>query len=780
MTVEHDGDKMAEETSHLHIIDSREESTVRYHDRSSGSRRIVNNETTAQNITAKFRSAASSLKTGQLVKDAYFTLFEAVGALEIMDPKMDSGYLAPGETLDDDYDVLRHLEPEEVIGIMDQLICFEMAWHKGHPLSQSLFTSSYIDKLLWPEPKVLREASFIRDGRTASENQLLHLVLRGYCLALLKTCDFVLGTIVKEHYYEEEDFVSNLYHRNLLSNFEAADIESLLEDSIAYIGREELKTREIRTALASRLEFRKAFLLAVKPKVILHGLDPSTLWDSCLQLLPKLLSTKNLGVAVNTSFSSKIQRRLASSVPPRPIVEIGFDESYLYLTQLCQNGKEVHRVSNHPDGGDWMNFVMSFQSRTPLPSVYIRCLLQSLIEDEVRNEGVTSIKRFVFNDLGQIVLPANMLIDPANDLVEAPHDPRFQIARKMEAFVLRAAEFYLEIFRALCMNRSRMRRMLCHLILDWDGLQLDAEVLDIELRFNTKEEPMRQTATANEEMWSFPLSSWAYYHKLHQMEWIVQLGFELDIYQPDELGGMYWYLQHLASTRLQHLERIRMFTTRAFRRFSKPSSKTSAAFSRSFSFLDFAVLEASAIQSFADGLSCLYSCLTYLNLLPSSFQPFPYSTQSLRYSLRMRPFLPLSLPEVPSYPEFSSLVSLRTPETTDVQDCNASKDEIKEQALSILDVADQAMKAARKEWDAISKTDPQTARCLGCEDWWKASVRNVVRGCIAGNIAVATAKKGLMAPSGNDRNITDVLRVELPEKEKRYHAWWIVPSISVQ
>lgn len=81
-----------------------------------------------------------------------------------------------------------------------------MAWHKGHPLSQSLFTSSYIDKLLWPEPKVLREACFVRDGRTAPENQLLHLVLRGYCLALLKTCDFVLGTIGKEHYYEVSVF----------------------------------------------------------------------------------------------------------------------------------------------------------------------------------------------------------------------------------------------------------------------------------------------------------------------------------------------------------------------------------------------------------------------------------------------------------------------------------------------------------------------------------------------------------------------------------------------
>lgn len=43
-----------------------------------------------------------------------------------MDPKMDSGYLAPGEVIDDDYDVLQNLQPEEVIGIIDQLICFEV------------------------------------------------------------------------------------------------------------------------------------------------------------------------------------------------------------------------------------------------------------------------------------------------------------------------------------------------------------------------------------------------------------------------------------------------------------------------------------------------------------------------------------------------------------------------------------------------------------------------------------------------------------------------------
>ena len=37
-----------------------------------------------------------------------------------------------------------------------------------------------------------------------------------------------------------------------------------------------------------------------------------------------------------------------------------------------------------------------------------------------------------------------------------------------------------------------------------------------------------------------PLSVWAKGHKIRQMEWIVQMGFELDIYHIDEMAGMYW------------------------------------------------------------------------------------------------------------------------------------------------------------------------------------------------------------------------------------------------
>lgn len=39
---------------------------------------------------------------------------------------MDSGFLEPGETMEDEYDFSQSLLPEEIIGIIDQLLCHEV------------------------------------------------------------------------------------------------------------------------------------------------------------------------------------------------------------------------------------------------------------------------------------------------------------------------------------------------------------------------------------------------------------------------------------------------------------------------------------------------------------------------------------------------------------------------------------------------------------------------------------------------------------------------------
>ncbi len=39
---------------------------------------------------------------------------------------MDSGFLAEGEAFEDTFDVLEELLPEEVVGLMDQMLCHEV------------------------------------------------------------------------------------------------------------------------------------------------------------------------------------------------------------------------------------------------------------------------------------------------------------------------------------------------------------------------------------------------------------------------------------------------------------------------------------------------------------------------------------------------------------------------------------------------------------------------------------------------------------------------------
>lgn len=140
---------------------------------------------------------------------------------------MDSGLLRPGETLTDDYDPLSPLLPEEVLGIMDQLLCYEMAWHQGYPLSQTLLTSIHIDRLLWPEPKTLDEAQLFR-SEGSGKHSPLHELLRAYCIALIRCSDLVIQRVTSRDYFEEEDFSTHTYNRELLRRIPLAEIQGAM------------------------------------------------------------------------------------------------------------------------------------------------------------------------------------------------------------------------------------------------------------------------------------------------------------------------------------------------------------------------------------------------------------------------------------------------------------------------------------------------------------------------------------------------------------------------
>ncbi|RAL15298.1 N-alpha-acetyltransferase 35, NatC auxiliary subunit [Aspergillus homomorphus CBS 101889] len=751
--------------------------------------RAVTQSAVPRDITDDFTTAASKLRTGQLVKDEYFTLFEAVGALEIMDSKMDSGYLGPGETnaqaLEDDYDLMRELAPEEVLGIMDELLCHEMAWHMGHPLSQTLFTSLYLDRLLWPVPKTLEDAHFLRGQSQINQEvpEIVHTVLRAYCLALVKSCDFVHARVTTEYYFEEEDFVTQLYNRTLLSQFDSKQFYDLLDRAVRWIDEQTgIVSEKVAKAIKARLLFRREFLWGLEQDIEVIETRFAEQFRNCLSHLDFLSESTVLGREVPESFSWKIQRKLASTVPPRPMVKISFEDALAHLKRLCQDAVDLLEILDYRGPYNLKVLIWTLLSRKPQPSVYIRSLVQSLIVSNRTILGAVPAKQFLYDELEQIVLPSSILLQASADEIEVPSDPRFQIAQHMDVFTKRFSQPFVDTFRSACLNRCRIRRTVCHTLVDWDNLQMEAEDLDEQLRALSNEPPLK--LANGDTTYSYPLSSWAYHHKLSQFRLILQLGFELSIYSPEELPGMYWYLSHICSTHLGHIDRIRTFTVAtAKRNLTDLAAKKRGAFERhtvlqrSIRLLERLTTQIVAVDAFAISLHALYVLLARHCILPTTSSAQAYSSDRLRYEIRMKPFLQIALPELVPYDEYRREAILE-----------GDSDD------TVLERATKAISEARKAWEAtlangafIHDSDEKHSPALAIEDDWKRDIKDTMRACIGASIAIETVKKALRAQAesrkreGEPQSFQPVhLRVAIPEvgSKARWHDWWVVPQVS--
>jgi N-alpha-acetyltransferase 35, NatC auxiliary subunit len=67
-------------------------------------------------------------------------------------------------------------------------------------------------------------------------------------------------------------------------------------------------------------------------------------WQDTSSQLLFLKDSHNLAKPVSESFSAKIQRRLASTVPPKPMVELSFDDAFEKMTQMCKDCQEAVRI----------------------------------------------------------------------------------------------------------------------------------------------------------------------------------------------------------------------------------------------------------------------------------------------------------------------------------------------------------------------------------------------------------------------------------------------------
>ena len=93
------------------------------------------------------------LSLGELVHDESFGLFEAMSAIEMMDPKMDAGMMTSGGSCRRPpltYATAQaggHLDTSgnsDLIGVYDQTLACLVTWLEGHSLAQTVFTNLYL------------------------------------------------------------------------------------------------------------------------------------------------------------------------------------------------------------------------------------------------------------------------------------------------------------------------------------------------------------------------------------------------------------------------------------------------------------------------------------------------------------------------------------------------------------------------------------------------------------------------------------------------------------
>jgi len=136
--------------------------------------------------------------------------------------------------------------------------------------------------------------------------------------------------------------VTQLYNRQLLSDFDEGEILKLLAQAMSWLDNQrDSISEETIAALKTRLQFRELFFEAVAVDLDIIKDRSTERWEQCTMMFPLLTASRTVGKAVEEAFSVKIQRKLASTVPPRPIVKTSFEVALRHLARLCQDGKDV-------------------------------------------------------------------------------------------------------------------------------------------------------------------------------------------------------------------------------------------------------------------------------------------------------------------------------------------------------------------------------------------------------------------------------------------------------
>ncbi|XP_049618251.1 N-alpha-acetyltransferase 35, NatC auxiliary subunit [Syngnathus scovelli] len=613
-------------------------------------------------ITHDFKSSCKELSLGELLHDKLFGLFEAMSAIEMMDPKMDAGMIGNQvnrKVLNFEQAIKEHtikvkdLSLPELIGIMDTCFCCLITWLEGHSLAQTVFTCLYVHN-----PDLIEEPA-----------------LKAFALGILKICDIAREKVNKAAVFEEEDFQAMTYGFRMANNVTDLRVTGMLKDVEDELQRKVKSTRSRQgeqrnpevelehqqyLALFNRIKFTRLLLTALiaftKKETSSVG-EAQKLVAQAADLLSAIRSSVQYGIQsqndttkgdhpIMMGFEPLVNQRLLPPTFPRYAKIIKREDMVAYFGKLIERIKTVCDVINTTNLHGILDFFCEFSEQSPC--VLSRSLLQTtFLIDNKKVFGTHLMQDMIKDALRYFVSPPVLSY-------KCCLFNNHQAKDYIDSFVTHCSRPFCSLVQIHGHNRARQRDKLGHILEEFATLQDEAEKVDAALHsLLVKYEPQRQHLAF--------LGTWILYHNLRIMIQYLLSGFELELYSMHEYYYIYWYLSEflyawlmstLSRADASQIAEERILEEQVKGRSSKKSKKKKKV--RPLS------KEITMSQAYQNMCAGMYKTMVALDMDGKVRKPqFELDSEQVRYEHRFAPFNSVVTPPPVHYIQFKEMSDLK-------------------------------------------------------------------------------------------------------------------------
>lgn len=480
------------------------------------------------------------LNLGELVHEQMFGLYEAMAAIELMDPKMDAGMIGNKkkiykfeEMVEKKLIKIDGFTNEELIGIIDDTYSSMVTWLGGHSLAQTLFINVFLHN-----PMIICDKT-----------------LQTFCIVILKISDMIINFIVTAKIYEEEDFQIKNYGFDLCTNVNISKIIpkiKLIEDEIRakmekYPKDNKNEHRNLYEALLVRIKFTKHFFLcfytfkkylnvqnSISSKELILQLTENL--NHCEKLFHDWIKTIDYGIKPDDNsltenniqnyptiigFEPLINQRLLAPSFPRYSKLKPRLESVSYLKEFLERIKKMLKLKENENFIDIIRFFNYYSIQKSSCVVSRSLLLLFYMPKPNLIFGETEFLKIIKDSCKHFILPPSLSGKITLDS---------NIKEIVDTFFQRCLLFFQNIVNIYGHNRASQRGKLAHLLTDLSIITEECSTIEQYL---------------NNSSFCDYLHVWIIFYKYYLMSQYLLSGFELELYNVHEYGYIFFELEHI-------------------------------------------------------------------------------------------------------------------------------------------------------------------------------------------------------------------------------------------